>query len=454
MKKSFEDQWKEALGDASQTPPPEIWDRVEAELNQKRRRFIFWINPSARKKIVFTGAAAALALVLGSTWFMVNLPKNQVTRQDLPASGIEDFSKETKKNAPEEKSALPANEQRPLSESFSDFVNRQKPVLTSTVKTGQLAVQPALTTENEAEPDSERDFGPGLLPSRAYAYMQVSASLPQIQTPEVPVITDRKADREKKLRIGFLAANAPFHPNFSAPGFQQQALSAAQNSDVLLSFDKSNSELNGNSFYTNSSRTDAQSSFEPGQSMGFGITLAHKLKKRLSLESGLKFTRATASYTSNVYAVNQTTGQTESFSHANYVQSDGKTSDVLISVSGTSRYTYHFLSVPLLLNYEVLNLGKLRFNAVAGLSNEFLISGSVVNPKQNEQHFNAGNSNFRAINIAGVGGVRLSYPITSVLDIQLGGTYQHFLTSGLEKNARATFRPSMSGVHLGISVRQ
>ncbi len=451
MNKSFEDQWKEALGDASQTPPPEIWDRVEAELNQKKRRFIFWINPSARKKIVFTGAAAALALVLGSTWFLVNLPEKQVTRQDLPARETTDFSKEAA-NTPEEQSAPPAHEQRPASEPFSGFVSRQEPVLVSVTKTGQHEVQAILSTENKAE--RARDFDPKFLPSPAYAYMQVSASLPRIQAPEAPIVTPRKADREKKIRIGFLAANAPFHPNFSAPGFQQQALSAAQNSDVLLSFDKGNAGLNGNSFYTNSSRTDAQSSFEPGQSMGFGITLARKLKKRLSLESGLKFTRATASYTSNVYAVNQSTGQTESFSHANYVQSDEKMSDVLISVSGTSRYSYHFLSVPLLLNYQVLNLGKLQLNAVAGLSNEFLISGTVVNPKQNEQHFNAGNSNFRAINIAGVGGVRLSYPITSVLDIQLGGTYQHFLTSGLEKNTQATFRPSMPGVHLAISVRQ
>lgn len=460
MNKSFEDQWKDALGDASQTPPPEIWDRVEAELNKKKNRFILWRNP-----VILSGVAALVALVLGTTLFLMNTPAPERSISQQTGTPVKTPVK-TQHSADEKPKQAPAlspplNEDPAPSKNGSPVsINRPVThVFSSQAKEEQvsLPVQPALTgTLREKAPAAENINSASYdrLTPLPFKPMQAYASLPSVQAPVEDSPVSRKAPKEKKIRIGFIAANAPFNPNFSTPGFQQQALMAVQNSDVLLSFDKGGPGLGGNSFYTSSNRTDAQSTFKRGQSMSFGLTFGRKLKKRLSLESGLKFTRATTTLTSNVYAVNKATGETESFSHANYLRSEKEMSDVLISVNGTSHYSYHFLSVPLLLNYEILNLGKLHVSAVGGLSSEFLISGTVVSSKQNEQHFNAGNSNFRPVNIAGLGGLRLSYPVTSVLDINLGGMYQHFLTSGLQKNTEATFRPSMLGINLGLSVRQ
>ena len=458
MNKSFEDQWKDALGDASQAPPPEIWERVEAELDRKKSRFILWNIPLGRSNmrinpVMLSGVAAAVLLVLG-TLFFVNLPVSEypVSRKADPAG----------------KPGEPGTEMQELSPAvildIPPVITDNTPAISRTVKAPEVQSLALQVKEEETLPltvSREKQERHPATVNASYSpltplplrELQVYAPYPRL---EIPVEYSRVTRKErKKTWMGLLAANAPFHPNFSAPGFQQQALSAVQSSDALLSLDNKGSHVGmGGNFYSNSSRTDAQSIFKSGQSMTFGLSFGRRLKKRLSLESGVKFTRATATHNSNVYAVNKITGETESFSHANYLSSSNKMSDVLISVNGTSRYSYNFLSVPLLLNYELLQVGKLDVNAVGGLSTEFLISGTVVNSKQQEHSFTSGNSNFRPVSIAGAGGIRLSYPVTAVLDINLGGMYQHFITSGLQKGSDATFRPSMLGINLGLSVRQ
>ena len=445
MNKSFEDQWKDALGDASQTPPPEIWDRVEAELNKKKRGFLLWRNPARDNAGLFAGVAAALVLALGTTLFLVNTvaPGETVSEKENRSTEIKPGS-----TLEEQAAATGSESSRPVVSAVQALKKAITDRAEENIPSGLTAIEPAgyrlLTPAIQVVTDR--------LAPLPYNTMPVYAALPAVQvTPMLP--SPEAPSSKRKIRVGFLAANAPFNPNFSAPGFRQEALSAVQSSDILLAFDKgTNTGVNG--FYSNSSRTDAFSTFLQGQSVGFGLTIDRELRKRLSVETGIKFTRATASHVSNVYTLNKTTGHTESFSHANYMQSSEGKADALISVTGTSRYAYQFLSVPVLLNYEILHIGKLQMNAVAGVSTELLLAGTVVDARENEQHFGAGNSNFRTINLAGVAGVRLSYPVTSRLDINLGSSYQHFLTSGLEKKSQATFRPSMLGLNLGLSVRQ
>lgn len=459
MKKSFEDQWKDALGDASQAPPPEIWERVEAELDRKKSRFILWVIPVRMKPAILSGVAAAVTLALGTLFFVNYSATESGISQKAGTPAVPSAQESETGEIPE-----PAVTHEPVAATGDahggtlQTVHPAAPTLASQIITAQpeevsLPVQ-SLSISGEKEVTPGNTAGAYPLSPLPFREMQAYAELPRVQEPEKYIPVSRKTPKEKKGWMSLIAANAPFNPNFSAPGFQQQALSAVQNSEALLSFDKSFVRPGTNGFHSNSHRTDALSSFKRGQSMSIGLMMGRRLKKRLSLESGVKFTRATATLTSNVYALNKLTGETESFSHANYIRSDNEMSDALISVNSNSHYSYHFLSVPLLLNYEVLNVGKLNVNAVGGLSSEFLLSGTVINSRQSEQSFNAGNSNFRPVSLAGVGGLRLSYPVTSMLEINLGGTYQHFITSGLQKGSDATFRPSMLGINLGMSVRR
>lgn len=66
---NFEDQWRKAFDDASETPPPSVWEGIEARLDQDERTRIvpiWWRSP----KLWYAAASiAALLLVGGGIWY-------------------------------------------------------------------------------------------------------------------------------------------------------------------------------------------------------------------------------------------------------------------------------------------------------------------------------------------------------------------------------------------------
>ena len=63
---NFEEEWQKAFNDASFAPPSDVWERIEQDLEQKKRRpFLFFLHPSA----MLAGVAATLVLALGGILF-------------------------------------------------------------------------------------------------------------------------------------------------------------------------------------------------------------------------------------------------------------------------------------------------------------------------------------------------------------------------------------------------
>lgn len=493
---SFENQWKDALEDATYTPPPEIWDRVEAELEKKKRPgFLIWKNP-----FLLSGVAAALLLVLGTLFLFNNNVNSEAVSKSEPVNepGVassEDKSRtENKTKKKDTQSISSAVVEKTLAK--SDLVENSKIASAHLSKINVNSVDKDIlrgtsaveiqdksslvedkslrgTTSREVLSEmknelAEKSDSPLFSDVKAtfdrLDGIQIVALNNSFQKPaskiDISVLGNNEtAKKEKNGWFGVLASNAPFNPNFSTPSLQQQATAAIMKSDDTF---YQSGATGGSDFpsmptgsYTNTNRRDPSSNFRIGSALSYGLGFGKKIKKRLAIESGVRFTTAQTSHVYNVYAVDKKTGGFNSFSLANYALSnDLKNSDVLISVNGSSQITYNFLSIPILLNYNLINLGRFNVNAIGGLSSEILLSGNVAHPKDVNQSFNAGNSNFKAFNIAGLGGVRLSYALTKQLDVNLGSTYQHFLNSGIESSTSASFRPSMLGLNMGISVRR
>jgi hypothetical protein len=445
MNKSFEDQWNDALRDASQTPPPDIWNKVEAELDKKQRKgFILWKNPR-----LLSGAAAAVLLVLSTLYFSNQstpvaglpgiLPKQQEAEQGLAyeapsASTTEAFEEEGSLN----RTATSTGFQKVLAANSRET-------------TGQVNSSAFLSGAAETSP-APASIPMEKMPSLAYAATGSALPLPGVTTVNT---TKENETVKKKNWIAIAAQNSGFQPNFSAPGLQQAALSAAVNSSNLIPFDKAGpAGAPGGEFqFTNTNRSDITESLTRGQSFSFGLGMGNKFKNKWGWETGLKYTHATAYNTSNVYVFDKATGKTDSYFHANYVNQAKPSDEFMVSVNSQSKYSYHFLAIPVLLNYDVLQVGQFKVQAVAGVSGEWFMGGKIETDNGSEK-INAGNSKYKALSLAGIGGLRLSYPITQALDLQLGGQYQHFLTSGLESTGNATLRPSMMGIQLGLSVRR
>ncbi len=436
MNKSFEDQWKDALGDASQTPPPDIWNRIEAELDSKRRGFILWRNPR-----LLSGAAAAILIVLSTLYFTQQSPEIAQVPKDVQRIVEEKYASENLSEN-EAGSISLALQSAPLQRTLAQNYNSSNVIAEDDVYTVERAVNTSAPVEYSS------------IPAEKLSSKGVNISSRDYYLPNVHV--DRDLKEQKRNRKGgwfnLSAQNAPFQPNFNAPGLQQAALSAAMNSNPLVIYDKT-SLVPGENAAMTSNRNDIQDEFDPGKSFTVGVGVGKKLGKKWGIESGLRYTHATAINKSNVYAFDKNTGKSDSFSFNNYVTDKPTDSEILISVDSKSRHSYHFLAVPVLMSYDVVQLGNFRMQAVAGVSTEFFLKGSVKNANS-EKDFDSSNSKFKPVNFAGVAGLRLSYPVTTNLDLQLGGQYQHYLTSGLENSGGATFRPSMLGIQLGLQVRR
>ena len=65
---NFENQWKKAFNEASETPPPMVWERIEARLDQDENNKIvplWWRSP----KLWYAAASIAALLLAGGLWY-------------------------------------------------------------------------------------------------------------------------------------------------------------------------------------------------------------------------------------------------------------------------------------------------------------------------------------------------------------------------------------------------
>src|SRR4051812_15348519 len=66
---SFEDQWRKALKEASEAPPPSVWEGIEARLDEENDKGIiplWWQSP----KIWYAAASVVALLLVGiGIWY-------------------------------------------------------------------------------------------------------------------------------------------------------------------------------------------------------------------------------------------------------------------------------------------------------------------------------------------------------------------------------------------------
>lgn len=262
MNKSFEDQWKDALGDASQTPPPDIWNRIEAELDSKRRGFILWRNPR-----LLSGAAAAILIVLSTLYFTQQSPEIAQVPKDVQRIVEEKYASENLSEN-EAGSISLALQSAPLQRTLAQNYNSSNVIAEDDVYTVERAVNTSAPVEYSS------------IPAEKLSSKGVNISSRDYYLPNVHV--DRDLKEQKRNRKGgwfnLSAQNAPFQPNFNAPGLQQAALSAAMNSNPLVIYDKT-SLVPGENAAMTSNRNDIQDEFDPGKSFTVGVGVGKKLGK-------------------------------------------------------------------------------------------------------------------------------------------------------------------------------
>jgi hypothetical protein len=267
-------------------------------------------------------------------------------------------------------------------------------------------------------------------------------------------VAETKESKEK-MWFGVNSGVAPFNPNFENTGFTGEALTSARNDAAFVSkgidFEMTPSSPSSQNTTTSLLPNSLpESSFRNGRAVNFGFSFGKKLKRRLGIESGLRYMQASAYMSSNVYAINEKTGAVNSYFQSNYLDSRTNNTQTVLSVNATNKQLYNYFNVPVLLNYSFPLIKKLDIEALGGVSGDMFIFGNfdAQNPENN--NLTAANSTFNLLNISGMGGLRLSYNISKSWEANLGSTYQQALVSGVSSEQNLSFKPRTFGINYGV----
>ncbi|MCF8326494.1 MAG: hypothetical protein K9I84_16165 [Leadbetterella sp.] len=488
--KNFEDQWKGALNDASVPPPDFVWENIEKELDQKKKKrvaFLWWKNPA-----LMSGFAAAL--VLGLTLLFVNNNKSsekttQVvgnhsinTEKDNLASSIETKIKKEKQLIIETQNkgsqGLKNNNLATLNTSGYEsqrLVGRNLNLLAKSKKSNFIGepnesialINPAgsdflnLASQNHEENNNNtlnenqkaeiskinqkgfRNFANRFQPFRSHISVDFEDAVAEVKTPK------------DKLWFGLSSGVAPFNPNFENKGFTGEALSSARNdptfvaknADFSMSPSSPSSQGNISSLLPNSL---PETSFKNGTALNFGFSFGKKLKKRIGIESGLRYMQASAFLSTNVYAIDETTGEVNSYFQSNYLDKQANNTQTVLSVNATNKQLYNYFNVPLLLNYSLPIVKNLGVEALGGISGDLFVFGKSDSENEKSSNLTASNSAFNLLNVSGMGGLRLNYNINKSWEANMGTTYQRALISGVSSDQNLSFKPRTFGINYGV----
>ena len=505
---NFEEEWKKAFNDASFTPPTDMWERIEHDLKQKKRRpFLFFLRPSA----MLSGVAATLVLALGG--ILIFDQKESKTQTTV-------INKNTKKvsanfqnnNSKTENFAIttPNSTQLNLSTenndvkethalSETDIKNRVSYTKTSTINNQLQALstanfakptivdkEPYVPTSSNIKPlesfniqtldnqanknisvaqnDDKIIIDLALLKYHDYQYLGSRYTLSRNKlvfegkANEVTVV----ASNDSKFWLGVQSGVSPFNPNMKLGDLNTVAMAQA---DAFAT--ASNRPVLGSSPSVSEPKpkiliAQPQNVIRSGLSINSGVAMGYKISKKWNFESGIRYLRGNSTLNSNTYAFKQN-GYVNTF-FANYLMQNSANQSVKITnvqintvIADVSQFgnRYQYLMIPLQIGYEIGLSKKIALNILAGVSTDIFLQNTIINDNSilEKSIFNASSDVYKPLNLSGLGGVRASYLISKRWQLNLGSSYQYSLFSGINNSTSLQMRLKMFGLNYGLNYR-
>ncbi|MFT7483420.1 MAG: hypothetical protein ACI8WW_002361, partial [Oceanospirillaceae bacterium] len=494
---NFERQWKRKFENASLPPPDGMWNRIETDLAAQKKRtpfFLLWGIPA----YVTSGIAAMLILALGG-WFLFNDSEEQVPAEMAKAPepvSIESEGKTIKPVQPEQRGNSNAeeivNEDKNKSYKKNNRNAVAKVALRST-KGQNYYSQSELMNEkvnrtssiNEAIPvklntpqiasEGTSTFFESIayqlskLTGKPYEKYPVRYVLTRNKLAYNELITEVEDTKKRKSRswVGLVSGLSPFKPNFQNGGLDQLASTNAgafsandanfttqrgpqgsQGTQGSMTGSSPLSPNSENSFGIPSAIPIQQ--FANGRAFNFGIQAGRQLTKRLALESGVRYIQGSSPVNTNVYTLNERTGEINTFVQ-DYLTQDKTLSNVVVASAETLNNSYEYLSLPVQLAYEIPLLNKLNLEITGGISADMFLQNTLQSETTDVALLNARNSAFRTLGVSGLGGVRLNYLFDEKWELIIGSAFQQALVSNLESGSSAQLRPQMLGINYGVN---
>ncbi|MCQ4874936.1 outer membrane beta-barrel protein [Butyricimonas paravirosa] len=422
MSEKIEKLFKNALEQVSVEPPSRVWEGINSHFAMKQRRM--------RRIYTYSGVAAAVLLLFCVGYFMQNQHANIYTPSSIVALNFDNNQDSNKILAFTSTShSIPEIKKRIVQYSNKNLV----PVPTSTsVWEGLENEQPEGDLKNNA---IRSEFIP-LVNQSAIENQRKYTELLEGKS-SIPVKTTKvKSENEAKI--------------FSVGGYISPGYSS------------------GN--YRTSGSNTRSAQYESSQmsgilNIGGGLTFAVKPTKRISIETGLGYSRLgektddaqvyvpsgdMVSYNANTHAY------TPLGSVKNKATATVSTPENFISLKGEQdkegsiEQQFDAIEIPLIFRYH-LNDNKVRFSVLGGFGASFMVRNHTYVNYNGKKEFMGEAEDIRTFNISTNIGFGIEYPITKSIAIKLEPGFKYYLQS-LSKSEFIDFKPYSFTFSTGIGI--
>jgi len=487
---NFEDQWKRALQEASETPPQSVWEGIETHLDQHDNGIIpLWWKSA---KIWYAAASVAALLLAGGIWYKnagtnhenasVQIAANQkaekaATHENLATNETEKVGKGNA-NAPvianNGVSNRSTNEIAEVNKKADTKQNTAENVTETLGNTGSLASKRAnsqgeqyagksSSDENEREPKTsvltelpsekiasgkdgqalvsateinEKPISAELLTGLPYSDLDVHLQKRYVFfRPEVKSVPrEEETVKKKEYWAGLSLMPASFNPDVKlkeAPmAFAAQSLS---------------------------NKKSVTGSSEAGASYAVQTQGGVRISKHWSMEFGLSYLKGNSSYLGGGYVLSAYNSQ-----KSNVLESavspayDNKNADFInngalyIDVDKKVSNNYQYLQMPVQAGFTLNPEGKLSYSLLGGLMANFFLSNELESASGDIIKTTAVDQVYRDMNWAATTGLRFNYRLSSKWKASLTGSYQKAVSSGFRSNQSLDSHPYLYGVSWGV----
>lgn len=445
---SPEEHFKKVFSNAVITPRDVVWEGIAEVLDKKDRKpvFVWWYRAAA-------GIAALLLLTL--PFLLPEKEKKLSVKQDISQIPLStsnerdkaEFGLNRNSNAvqiltSDKKLVLQEEVETHLSDLNSTFIGTQNNTVEMVAETGNPETAESSITQiavKALEMIGFNEYGTSLTVKRN--------KLP------LPEPENEEKNRFGETWLGFMSGLAPFDPNISITNFESQALVNAVGTPSSLFEYKNVAE--GTNSATEVFQIPLSQPFNDirtGSIMNLGADYGFMLTKNISFQTGLRYTRGSSFFRSNVYTLNDETGDVNSFLQSHYLQNNRSFNEnTLISASSDIRNAYQFVTVPFQLGYHLPIFGRLTASLNGGLSADFLVNNILDDTPEGASKLTAKNSAYRAVNFSGIGNLRIHYEVSNGWNAMVGANVQHAMRSGVEASQNFSFKPRFFGINYGVT---
>ncbi|WP_426292359.1 outer membrane beta-barrel protein [Dyadobacter endophyticus] len=489
---NFEEQWRKALKEASEAPPPSVWEGIEARLDGEQEKVtpLWWQSP----KMWYAAASiAALLLVGGGLWYSggqkdkvevavstkpvqkaetepaksVEEQPNAVQGQDkeelaatveqgpIAATGSEPTrsdlkggiagnsntgiaaaartnarGKQNEQHADNISSAASIIQERPASNNQDVIASKTEPANGSVEVSVENSNAAVAAVQNQATSAE-------MLASLPYNDLDVYVQKRHVFfRPEVRIEEPVKTTKPKEYYAGIGIMPASFNPNVKLREAPQafMAQSVSQKRSV-------------------SGTSEARASYAV-QTQG-GV----RLSKHWSVETGVSYLRGNSAYEGGGYVLNAYNSAASNVLENALAANNPALSDkaagfnngaLYIDVAKKVSNNYQYLQLPVQAGFTLNPDKKFSYSVLGGMMANFFLVNELESASGDIIRTTASDEIYRGTNWAATTGLRLNYKLSANWGANLTGSYQKAVSSSFKSNQSLDSRPYLYGVSWSV----